>query len=70
VATASSTVEKIRFLPMRSSNPLRDRFCDIRGRIWFRWFLPEATPTRPLTRLVPVSEVARGWWWHDGESTC
>ena len=24
-----------------------------RGRIWFRWFLPESTPARPTARLVP-----------------
>ena len=29
-----------------------------RGRIWFRWFYPSATPERPQTRVVPVSEVA------------
>jgi hypothetical protein len=23
-----------------------------RGRIWFRWFLPESTPVRPTTRVV------------------
>ncbi len=25
------------------------------GRIWFRWFLPEATPERPSTRVVRIS---------------
>jgi hypothetical protein len=28
-----------------------------RGRIWFRWFCPEATPERPTTRVVPLSEL-------------
>ncbi|MBV8462613.1 MAG: DUF1214 domain-containing protein [Acidimicrobiales bacterium] len=28
-----------------------------RGRIWFRWFLPDATPHQPSTRVVPVAEV-------------
>ena len=28
-----------------------------RGRIWFRWFYPSATPERPTTRVVPISEV-------------
>jgi hypothetical protein len=23
-----------------------------RGRIWFRWFLPDATPVRPTTKVV------------------
>jgi hypothetical protein len=27
-----------------------------RGRIWFRWFLPEATPSRPSTRVVPLHD--------------
>lgn len=27
------------------------------GRIWFRWFLPSATPERPTTRVVPVDSV-------------
>ena len=27
------------------------------GRIWFRWFLPEATPERPRTRVVPVASL-------------
>jgi hypothetical protein len=27
------------------------------GRIWFRWFLPDVTPLRPLARLVPLHEV-------------
>ena len=33
-----------------------------RGRIWFRWFLPEATPARPTTRASsPVDgQVAAG----------
>ncbi len=25
-----------------------------RGRIWFRWFLPEALPARPATTVVPL----------------
>jgi hypothetical protein len=28
-----------------------------RGRIWFRWFHPDATPDRPSTRVVRISEV-------------
>jgi hypothetical protein len=28
-----------------------------RGRIWFRWFLPEATPSQPTARVVPIAEV-------------
>jgi hypothetical protein len=28
-----------------------------RGRIWFRWFLPDHTPARPSTRVVPIDEV-------------
>jgi len=28
-----------------------------RGRIWFRWFLPEAQPARPTTRVVPLSQL-------------
>ena len=28
-----------------------------RGRLWFRWFHPAATPDRPTTRVVPVGEV-------------
>ena len=28
-----------------------------RGRIWFRWFLPESTPARPTTRLVPLTDL-------------
>jgi hypothetical protein len=28
-----------------------------RGRIWFRWFLPEETPARPTTRVVPLEEA-------------
>lgn len=27
------------------------------GLCWFRWFLPERTPERPTTRVVPVHEV-------------
>ena len=29
-----------------------------RGRIWFRWFLPEVTPARPRTRVVSISDLA------------
>jgi hypothetical protein len=29
-----------------------------RGRLWFRWFYPEATPERPEAEVVAVSEVA------------
>jgi hypothetical protein len=28
-----------------------------RGVIWFRWFLPEALPERPRTRVVPVAAL-------------
>jgi hypothetical protein len=28
-----------------------------RGRIWFRWFYPSATPERPTTRVVNVKDV-------------
>jgi hypothetical protein len=28
-----------------------------RGRLWFRWFLPEATPDQPATRVVTLQEV-------------
>ena len=28
-----------------------------RGRIWFRWFLPDETPAAPDVEVVPVSEV-------------
>ncbi|MFN8034491.1 MAG: DUF1214 domain-containing protein [Acidimicrobiia bacterium] len=30
-----------------------------RGRIWFRWFLPATTPSRPSTRVMHVGEVGR-----------
>jgi hypothetical protein len=30
-----------------------------RGRIWFRWFLPEDSPARPQTTVVTVDEVSR-----------
>ncbi|MFL6237883.1 MAG: DUF1214 domain-containing protein [Actinomycetes bacterium] len=30
-----------------------------RGRIWFRWFLPEHTPERPSTKVVPIAEAVR-----------
>jgi hypothetical protein len=30
-----------------------------RGRIWFRWFYPSATPDQPTTRLVRAAEVRR-----------
>jgi hypothetical protein len=28
-----------------------------RGRIWFRWFYPTATPERPMTRVVNLGDV-------------
>jgi Protein of unknown function (DUF1214) len=28
-----------------------------RGRIWFRWFLPEAVPDQPTVELMPVGNV-------------
>jgi hypothetical protein len=28
-----------------------------RGLIWFRWFLPEDTPSRPTTRVVPLGSA-------------
>jgi hypothetical protein len=30
-----------------------------RGRLWFRWFYPEATPERPTTEVVSVDAVIR-----------
>jgi hypothetical protein len=30
-----------------------------RGRLWFRWFLPAATPTRPHARVMPLADAAR-----------
>jgi hypothetical protein len=30
-----------------------------RGRIWFRWFYPEATPEQPATRVVKIGDVPR-----------
>jgi hypothetical protein len=30
-----------------------------RSVIWFRWFLPEALPERPRTRVVKVTELGR-----------
>jgi hypothetical protein len=27
------------------------------GRIWFRWFLPEALPTQPTTRVVRIDDL-------------
>lgn len=27
------------------------------GRIWFRWFLPESTPVRPTTQVVPIDRA-------------
>jgi hypothetical protein len=27
-----------------------------RGRIWFRWFLPEVTPSQPTTWVVRIAE--------------
>ena len=32
-----------------------------RGLIWFRWFLPEETPSRPTTRVIPIVESADLW---------
>ena len=29
-----------------------------RGRIWFRWFYPAATPSRPTTRVVPLEDAS------------
>jgi hypothetical protein len=28
-----------------------------RGRIWFRWFLPEATPEQPTVEVVPLGDL-------------
>ncbi len=28
-----------------------------RGRIWFRWFLPTATPEQPTTKVVPLDQA-------------
>ena len=28
------------------------------GRIWFRWFLPSATPERPTTEVVPIAQLS------------
>jgi hypothetical protein len=28
------------------------------GLLWFRWFLPDETPVRPSTRVVPLAEAA------------
>ena len=30
-----------------------------RGRIWFRWFLPDHTPERPTTRVLSIEDVSR-----------
>ena len=30
-----------------------------RGRIWFRWFLPEAQPVRPQTRVTALADLRR-----------
>jgi hypothetical protein len=30
-----------------------------RGRIWFRWFYPSATPERPTTEVVKLADVPR-----------
>ncbi len=30
-----------------------------RGRIWFRWFLPESTPEQPTTRVVTIARPDR-----------
>jgi len=29
-----------------------------RGRIWFRWFLPDTTPARPSARVVRIGELS------------
>lgn len=29
-----------------------------KGRLWFRWFLPEQAPSRPVTRVVPLADAA------------
>jgi len=29
-----------------------------RGRIWFRWFLPDATPDQPETTVMPAAQVS------------
>ena len=29
-----------------------------RGRIWFRWFLPERTPDQPTATVVPLDQVS------------
>jgi hypothetical protein len=31
-----------------------------RGRIWFRWFLPDRTPDRPTTEVVTMGTAGRG----------
>jgi hypothetical protein len=28
-----------------------------KGRIWFRWFMPESTPQRPTTRVVKLADL-------------
>jgi hypothetical protein len=28
-----------------------------RGLLWFRWFLPDAPPSRPSARVVPISDL-------------
>jgi hypothetical protein len=28
-----------------------------RGRLWFRWFLPEQTPAAIHTEMVPLADV-------------
>ena len=30
-----------------------------KGRIWFRWFLPEGAPHRPRAKVVPAAQLAR-----------
>lgn len=30
-----------------------------RGHLWFRWFLPERTPSTPEVKVVPLAEAAR-----------
>ncbi len=31
-----------------------------RGLLWFRWFLPDSTPSRPSVEVVPLAAVAHG----------
>lgn len=40
-----------------------------RGRIWFRWFLPEATPDQPTVEVVPVSALGTAGPARGGQAT-